>query len=119
MRVVMRQQSSVLSINRTWMYRRPSSNSCSTQSTTFPRKPRYCWPGTKWRGTDRADLFFFMAGLRLFSAFANVGSLESVVAIRWRKFESFDAFSAQAWFAGARALRHTGLHRTYPNQAGQ
>src|ERR1041385_2674042 len=49
--VLIRQQSSVLSAKRMWMYSRPSSNSCSTQSMTFPCKARYWWPGTSLGGT--------------------------------------------------------------------
>ena len=61
-RVAIRQQSSVLSANRTWMYRRPSSNLCSTQFTTFPRKPRYWRPGTKVRGLGILAFCFLMDG---------------------------------------------------------
>jgi hypothetical protein len=38
--VVIRQESSVLSVKRTWMYSRPSSKLCSTQCTTLPCTPR-------------------------------------------------------------------------------
>src|SRR5262249_38150291 len=44
--LVMRQQSSVLSVNRTRMESRPSSNTWSANSTTLPWMPRYCLPCT-------------------------------------------------------------------------
>src|SRR5262249_52036226 len=63
MRAVIRQQSSVLSEKRMWMYRKPSSNSCSTQSMTFPRKPRYWRPGRGLGEPSGADLGPFIYGL--------------------------------------------------------
>src|SRR5215813_5580223 len=50
MRVAIRHESSVRSVNRTWIYSRPSSNLCSTHSTTLPCRPMYWWPGTNLVG---------------------------------------------------------------------
>src|SRR6266853_391950 len=46
MRVAIRQESSVLSVKRTWMYSNPSSKLCSTECTILPCTPRYRRPGT-------------------------------------------------------------------------
>ena len=54
------QQSSVWSVKRTLIYKRPSSNVCSTQSTTFPRRPGYLRPGSKVSRLGRLGVRFLM-----------------------------------------------------------
>src|SRR5882724_7922869 len=65
MRVAIRQQSSVLSVNRIWRYRKPSSNLWPTESTTFPCKPRYRRPGATLRRSWLAGFCLFMEAVLL------------------------------------------------------
>src|ERR1700721_311876 len=57
--VVICQQSSVWSVKRTLRYNRPSSNVCSTQSTTLPHRPGYLRPGSKLSSLEGDVLCFF------------------------------------------------------------
>jgi hypothetical protein len=107
MQVAIRQESSVRSENRTWMYSTPSSNLCSTHSTTFPFRPRYWWPGANLRRADGIDLRLFTSSLS-----SSAPLLETIF------FEAFDPSPppprAFAWLV----LRRGDLRRTYPNRAG-
>src|SRR5580704_10781098 len=107
------QQSSVWSVNRTLMYNRPSSKVCSTQSTTFPRRPGYLRPGSKVSRIGGIGVRFLtietLVSRHLFGHPAfDFPSLESACA----------DLCCDRFFFLRRVRRQVGLRRTYPNSGG-